>query len=149
MNGHSHSDDDARSDSSLPRPGTESPLSDVNDLPAAAARTNGAQHQEASEDDAIHDMATSELEEDEEDGEEKDADFDEETPPPEGTNGLRHDGSSSEDDVRSGKRKATVDDEAFMKQNPELYGLRRSVCVCPSQVMLHLANIPITGTCTT
>ena len=27
----------------------------------------------------------------------------------------------------SGKRKAEVDDEEYMKQNPELYGLRRSV----------------------
>jgi chromodomain-helicase-DNA-binding protein 1 len=149
MNGHSRSSVDERSESSsLVRPGTESPLSDVNDLPTTTAPTNGAQHGDVSEDDAMHDMATSELEEDDQDGDDNDADFDEETPPPEHANG-NHDASSSEDDVRSGKRKITANDDTYMKQNPELYGLRRSVSVhfflpCHSSSLTLLA-----GTCST
>jgi chromodomain-helicase-DNA-binding protein 1 len=82
---------------------------------------------EPSDDDAIHDMATSELDEDEDAEGEADADFDEETPPPGPVGGMRHDRSLSEDSVRPGKRKAEIDDEEYMKLNPELYGLRRSV----------------------
>ena len=81
------------------------------------------------DDDAIHDMATSELDDEEDAPGEEDADFDEETPPPEPRDDMRHDSSSSEGSLRPGKRKADmVDDEEYMKQNPELYGLRRSVC---------------------
>ena len=128
------------------RAGSESPLSDVNDLPnGAAPRADDKDNADASEDDAIHDMATSELEEDEDDGDEKDADFDEETPPPKTANGMRHDRSSSEDDVRSGKRKSAVDDDEFMKQNPELYGLRRSVCHSQPASRIHVADSMLQG----
>ena len=127
-NGHVSEHDVVASNPS-PRPQrSESELSDAGDIPTTAI-TSISEHppQEPSDDDAIHDMATSELDEDEDAEGEEDADFDEETPPPEPANGMRHDRSSSEDSVRPGKRKAPVDDEEFMKQNPELYGLRRSV----------------------
>lgn len=128
MNGHAQDNGDDRSETTPHRAGSESPLSDVNELPTvSAAQSDDHPQQDPSDDDAIHDMATSELEEEDGDDDEQDANFDEETPPPEAANGMRHDGSSSEEDVRSGKRKATVDDDQFMKQNPELYGLRRSV----------------------
>lgn len=126
MNGYADDHDDDRSESSPRRAGSESPLSDVNDLPTTTASHIDDHTQDGSDDDAMQDMATSEVEEEDEVAEEQDADFDEETPPPEGTNGMRHDESSSEEEVRSGKRRGAVDDEQYMKQNPELYGLRRS-----------------------
>ena len=114
-----------------PSPGptrSESELSDLNDIPTAGISPVAGQDDAGhSDDDAIHDMATSELDEDEHASGEEDADFDEETPPPEDVDGMRHDRSLSEESLRPGKRKAGVDDEEFMKQNPELYGLRRSV----------------------
>ncbi|KAM0723058.1 hypothetical protein Q7P37_001257 [Cladosporium fusiforme] len=126
-NGYADDHDDDRSESSQQRAGSESPLSDVNDLPTtAASQVDDQTHQEASDDDAMQDMATSEVDEEDEGPEEQDADFDEETPPPDAENGMRHDESSSEEEVRSGTRRVAVDDEQYMKQNPELYGLRRS-----------------------
>ncbi|KAK3088983.1 ATP-dependent DNA helicase Hrp3, partial [Teratosphaeriaceae sp. CCFEE 6253] len=79
----------------------------------------------ASDDDAIHDMATSEMNEDDDAPGEEDADYDAESPPPEA--GMQRDRSLSEESTRPGKRKSEeVDDDDFIKQNPELYGLRRS-----------------------
>jgi chromodomain-helicase-DNA-binding protein 1 len=107
---------------------SESDLSDLNDIPMTGASPTPAQGNEpASDDDAIHDMATSELDDDEDAPGEEDADFDAESPAHERANGMSHNRSSSESDSRPGKRKAEVDDEELMKLNPELYGLRRSV----------------------
>jgi len=114
---------DSREPSEQP-PRSESELSDVNDTSTALPHQQEEVH---SDDDAIHDMATSEMDEDEDAPGEEDADYDAETPPPEQSDGMRHDRSSSEESVRSGKRRTQVDDEELMKQNPELYGLRRSV----------------------
>ncbi|KAK5168324.1 ATP-dependent DNA helicase Hrp3 [Saxophila tyrrhenica] len=90
------------------------------------------QEADPSDDDAIHDMATSELDDEEDAPGEEDADFDEETPPPNAAGGMRHDRSSSEESARPGKRKAEVDGEDW-EQNPELYGLRRSGRARPSR----------------
>lgn len=112
----------------LPRTRSDSDLSDLNDIPTTTiSSTTGPGDEAPSDDDAIHDMATSELDEDEDAPGEEDADFDEETPPPGQADRMDVDGSSSESSSRPGKRKAEVDDEELMKQNPELYGLRRSV----------------------
>lgn len=123
--------DGARPTSMLDREQSDSELSDAVDLPPTATipSLNGQQDIEPSDDDAIHDMATSELDEDEEDAPgEEDAEFDEDTPLHDESEGMRHDRSSSEESVRPPKRKAgDVDDDEYMKQNPELYGLRRSV----------------------
>ncbi|EME50139.1 hypothetical protein DOTSEDRAFT_68860 [Dothistroma septosporum NZE10] len=126
-NGHAE-----ESDSSLPRPSPqptveESELPDADDIPITRISSHAAPQDEThSDDDAIHDMATSSLDEDEDAPGEDDADFDDASPPPEHTDVLDHDRSSSESSSRPGKRKADVDDEEYMKQNPELYGLRRS-----------------------
>lgn len=123
-NGHvDDSDVDGREPSAQPTR-SESELSDVNDVPPAPSAPQDENH---SDDDAIHDMATSSMDEDEDAPGEEDADYEVASPAPEPANGMRHDRSSSEDDVRSGKRKPEIDDEEYMKQNPELYGLRRSV----------------------
>lgn len=108
---------------------SESDLSDAHDIPVATTSTTTLQEAIHSEDDAIHDMATSELDEDEDAPGEEDADFDEETPPPEHhVNGVHRDRSLSDTSSRPGKRKADIDEQELMEQNPDLYGLRRSVC---------------------
>jgi len=44
--------------------------------------------------------------------------------------------------TRPGKRKASMDEDHYMKQNPELYGLRRSV----SQLRSYSAAVSLTTT---
>ncbi|KAK3704274.1 ATP-dependent DNA helicase Hrp3 [Vermiconidia calcicola] len=140
-NGHSSEvdNDGVKPPPQLPR--SESELSDVNDLPnTTVSSQDGQDDADHSDDDAIHDMATSELDDDEDAPGEEDADFAEETPPPEVADGMRHDRSSSEDSTRPAKRKAGVDDEKFMKQNPELYGLRRSGRARPSRRVIDSSD---------
>ena len=110
-----------------PPPPTRTPsdLSDSHDIPTAQVQHD---EEDESDEDAMHDMATSEMDEDEDAPGEDDADYDAETPPPEQTDEAPRDRSMSEENTRSGKRKSDdVDDEEYMKENPELYGLRRSV----------------------
>lgn len=131
-NGPSSDMDDAPAATLLDRDQSDSELSDAVDLPPTAdvPSMNGQQHMEPSDDDAIHDMATSELDDEDDAPGEDDADFDQDTPLLEESEGMRHDRSSSEESSRPPKRKADdIDDEEYMKQNPELYGLRRSVRV--------------------
>ncbi|GAB7364406.1 hypothetical protein MBLNU230_g4949t1 [Neophaeotheca triangularis] len=107
---------------------SESDLSDVNDISTTLPTESRQDENAASEDDAMHDMATSDEGDSADAAGEEDADFDEEAPSPEPASGMRHDRSGSDDSQRSSKRKAgEVDDDEYMKQNPELYGLRRSV----------------------
>lgn len=135
---------------------SESELSDLNDAPPPRSPPQDETH---SDDDAIHDMATSEMEDDEDAPGEDDAEYEAASPQPETTGGMRHDRSSSEEDVRSGKRKSEVDDEQYMKQNPELYGLRRSVSASnPTSVLTRMSTYTLllgpsktkspSGTCT-
>nr|OQO28231.1 hypothetical protein B0A51_05380 [Rachicladosporium sp. CCFEE 5018] len=131
MNGHANGHSQPLFSPSPVGAGPDSPLSDVNDA-VPEVQTIHPQDIAGLDEDAAHDMATSELEEDDE-GDEQDADFDEETPPPVGTNGVHHDGSSSDEDIRPNKRKALVNDDDLMKENPELYGLRRSGRARPSR----------------
>ncbi|GIZ40898.1 hypothetical protein CKM354_000421900 [Cercospora kikuchii] len=125
-NGHSDNvDGDLLKPPAQPRR-SESEISDTNDFPTAMDSPDAANEGMFSDDDAVHDMATSELDEDEDAPGEEDADFDMESPRPRQDDAHAHDRSSSEPSSRPGKRKADVDDEEYMKQNPELYGLRRS-----------------------
>ena len=121
-NGHVSELDDDRLKPSPQPPRSESELSDLNDLPSAQYDEEDDAPADDDADDAIHD-------EDEDAPGEEDADFDQETPPPEAADGIRYDRSSSDDSLRPGRRKTDIDDEEYMKQNPELYGLRRSVRV--------------------
>jgi len=129
-NGHISEADSARTKPSPHPTRSESELSDLNDLPTAS-RAEAGDHPDSDED-AMHDMATSELYDEEDAAGEEDADFEQETPPPEPSRGSRHDRSLSEESSRPGKRKSGADDEEYMKQNPELYGLRRSVRISDS-----------------
>ncbi|KAK4902046.1 ATP-dependent DNA helicase Hrp3 [Elasticomyces elasticus] len=136
-NGHLHDTATHHADTPPPRTRSESELSDLNDVPPPRSHPQEAV---ASDDDAIHDMATSEMDEDEDAPGEEDADYDAESPPPEPSNGMRHDRSMSEDSTRPGKRKSDADDDEFMKQNPELYGLRRSGRARPTRRVLDSSD---------
>jgi chromodomain-helicase-DNA-binding protein 1 len=76
---------------------------------------------------------------------EPDGDYDSETPPPRPTTHSRSRTSTSQESQRGTKRKASDDDD--FTRNPELYGLRRSVCA------FLLSQCPLTnhriGSCST
>ena len=62
----------------------------------------------------------------------EDADFDLESPPPQASEQRRNESSSSsQESQRPSKRKAGAEADDFILNNPELYGLRRSVCPAP------------------
>jgi chromodomain-helicase-DNA-binding protein 1 len=146
-NGHVDEADADLSSSSPQEPQSESDLSDANDIHATTiSSTTAARDEVYSDDDAMHDMATSELDEDEDAPGEADADFDVESPQRAQVNAIDQDGSSSDTNSRPGKRKADAEDEeAFMKENPELYGLRRSVRVARHFPPSHPANTSLSG----
>jgi hypothetical protein len=100
---------------------SESELSDVNDMPDQAVPE--------SVDHVMHDGPSPEDDEDA-DGSD-DADYDVQSPPSKASPDSRHSSVSSDASSVSRKRKAEpepgVDDEHYMQDNPELYGLRRSV----------------------
>ena len=72
-------------------------------------------------------MATSNSEDDPDADGSEDAEYDLDTPPSAPADTHQDGRSSSEDSVPSRKRKASPEDDDYIKQNPELYGLRRSV----------------------
>ena len=58
-----------------------------------------------------------------------DADFDmEDSPAPSQSDAPQDQRSTSNDSRRTVKRKAAVEEDDYIRENPELYGLRRSVC---------------------
>ena len=57
-----------------------------------------------------------------------DADYMVESPPPPAIHVTRDARSSSQDSRRPPKRKAGIEEDEFIMNNPELYGIRRSVC---------------------
>lgn len=124
-NGHLHDTDFHHVEPPTQRARSESELSDLNDIPPP--RSEPQEAVPSDDDDALHDMATSEMDEDDDAPGEEDADYDVESPPLEQSGAKEHDRSTSEDSMKPGKRKSDADDDEFMKQNPELYGLRRSV----------------------
>ncbi|KAF2735213.1 chromo domain-containing protein 1 [Polyplosphaeria fusca] len=104
---------------------SDSELSDVKD---AIAEDHSSDEDAPGEvDDEDDEMIIAEESSDDVDAEgEPDGDYDSETPPPARDATSRHQSSSSQGSRRGLKRKASVDDDDFMAQNPELYGLRRS-----------------------
>ncbi|GAM87744.1 hypothetical protein ANO11243_057710 [Dothideomycetidae sp. 11243] len=124
-NGQSPSLGTAHSDPPRPPARSESDLSEpdpevINDLVV-----DGADGFDSMEE-AVQEMGTSESDEDDDAEGEADDDYDAESPPPE-EDDMRPASHSSHSSTRPGKRKASVDEDDFMTQNPELYGLRRSV----------------------
>jgi chromodomain-helicase-DNA-binding protein 1 len=60
---------------------------------------------------------------------EPDGDYDSDSPPSEQAESERARSSVSQDSSRPSKRKASAEKDDYITQNPELYGLRRSVRV--------------------
>ncbi|GAB7350951.1 hypothetical protein MBLNU459_g1457t1 [Dothideomycetes sp. NU459] len=119
-------EDDERATAPAQPSRSGSELSDVNDI--APIEPVATDHHDAPEsaDEAVQDIATSQSDDDEDAAGSEDADFDLESPPSPQSNESRRDSLSSEDSSRPRKRKLDVNDEQYMKENPELYGLRRS-----------------------
>jgi chromodomain-helicase-DNA-binding protein 1 len=80
------------------------------------------------------------------DMESDDADFEDDTPqyPPVAI--AREGSSSSHESRRPNKRKAGIEDDEDIMNNPELYGIRRSVRCIPAQQSRPLAD-PFPGPC--
>lgn len=84
------------------------------------------------------DITSSESSEAEAGGGSDDADFDmEDSPAPPPASSARIDRSTSHDSRRPSKRKLGVEEDEFIKANPELYGIRRSV----SPRSIHASNL--------
>ena len=101
---------------------SESELSDVNDIPDQAV-TESIDH-------VMNDVASPRSDEDEDADGSDDGDYDAPSPPSRASNDSRHSSVSSDASSVPRKRKAAepdVDDDQYMQENPELYGLRRSV----------------------
>ena len=111
-------------DSSSPQ--ADSDLSDAREAAAADQASDvDAPGEEYDEDEEM--AAASDSSEDVDAEGEPDGDYDSDSPPSEQAESNRA-RSSSEESARPTNRKASDEKEYPMEQNPELYGLRRSVC---------------------
>ena len=112
-------------------PPSESELSDVKEHAAEEPSSDeDAPGEQDDDDDAM--QVDSDSSEDVDAEGEPDGDYDSETPPPIQVESSRARSSTSQESRRPPKRKASVEGDDFMTQNPELYGLRRSVRGCLS-----------------
>ena len=124
-NGHLSPPSPKRTPNLTVTPESESDLSEALDLPnAPTPLPNGARHRTREEG-----IALEAGEESEEDAfGEDDPDYDMEAPAPANHTPSRGiPSSSSEESPRQRKRKAAVEPDDFILNDPELYGLRRSV----------------------
>ena len=104
---------------------SDSDVSDAKEHAAAAQASDiDAPGEEYDEDEEI--AAASDSSEDVDAEGEPDGDYDSESPPSEQAESDRA-GSSSQESTRPTKRKASAEKDNYIEQNPELYGLRRSV----------------------
>jgi chromodomain-helicase-DNA-binding protein 1 len=103
---------------------SESDLSEASDLPNLPAPAD----QEDPLENGYLSKSSSPSSRDEDAVGSDDADYEMESPPPLVVHVTHESDSSSEGSRRPSKRKApTLNDEEHMKNNPELYGIRRSV----------------------
>ena len=107
---------------------SESDLSDAMQPASNIAASSSSAGQDGVRN-GYHSRTTSEPTYDEDAIGSDDADYDMETPPPADADMARDARSSSQDSRHGTKRKVGLDDDDFMLNDPELYGLRRSVSV--------------------
>jgi chromodomain-helicase-DNA-binding protein 1 len=107
-------------------PPSESELSDVKENVVEAPSSDEDAPGEAYDEDDEMQIDSDSSEDVDAEGE-PDGDYDSETPPPVQVESSRARSSTSQESRRPPKRKASVEEDDFMTQNPELYGLRRSV----------------------
>jgi chromodomain-helicase-DNA-binding protein 1 len=112
---------------------SESDLSEVNDTVTARPlpSTSDDHHQSADEDENMYgeEQGANASSESDNDNPSEDADFDmEESPAASHSDAAQDERSTSNDSRQSTKRKVANEEEDYINANPELYGLRRSVC---------------------
>jgi chromodomain-helicase-DNA-binding protein 1 len=105
---------------------SESELSKEKDA-AAEDLPSTDDHEEETYDEDAQGSPVSDSSEDVDAEGEPDGDYDSDSAPPAEDDASGADTSSSEESRRPPKRKASVEDDDYITQNPELYGLRRSV----------------------
>lgn len=105
-----------------------SDLSEIREPPVVEASPSSSSTPNHQSDFGNEDPESSESSEDEKGNGSEDGDFDvEESVPEPNRRNTRVDRSSSHDSRRPTKRKMGIEDDEYIKANPELYGLRRSV----------------------
>lgn len=111
-----------------------SDLSDANDAPLVARHVATSPTPSSGHEDSIHDLDAhaddiADESTDEDLNASDDGDFDAEDDAAGSQSDVPRDaGSSSSSSHRAAKRKAELAEDEHMRENPELYGLRRSVC---------------------
>ncbi|KAI1077094.1 P-loop containing nucleoside triphosphate hydrolase protein [Whalleya microplaca] len=105
---------------------SESDLSDVNENAASPVR-NGSSHDAELDQDFPDAAESSDDDNNNNNNASDDADFDmEDSPVPSQSDVPQDDRSTSNDSRRAPKRKVAADEDDYIRENPELYGLRRS-----------------------
>ena len=110
-------------------PESESDLSEATDVPNPHTAFPNSEQNDDGEDGEMRD-SEAESSQDEDAVGSDDPDYDMATPPIGNAGSHRDDRSSSQDSPRQRKRKAGPEHEDYMLNDPELYGLRRSVSQC-------------------
>lgn len=122
---------------------SDSDLSDVREPPPVAATSLSAGSTPNRRSEFGHEDIESEQPSEDDDNASDDGDFDMEDSPAVALSHVSHnERSSSHDSRRPQKRKLGVEEDEHIKANPELYGLRRSVCFL-------ILSSPITTNCCT
>lgn len=128
LNGHLSPAQESDQDVHSERAPTESDLSDAHHEPADDSSHAPSHSPRNLPIHANGEMDVSESDEPTPDHASEDAEFDMEESPPSQHDDVAEARSTSSDSSRAPKRKAAnVDEDDFMRANPELYGLRRSV----------------------
>ncbi|KAF2842224.1 chromodomain helicase-like protein [Patellaria atrata CBS 101060] len=119
---------------------SESELSDAGDVALAENTSSRTESQGQTGDNDVQDLGTPPSSQDEDAEGEEDADYDVESPPPAVSDTPQVDESSSSESQRPSKRKASVEGDDYMLQNPELYGLRRSGRARPNRRVVESSD---------
>lgn len=106
---------------------SDSALSEVDPIHVAISPPSAPEETPSSEGEDVREDDIPESSEEDDNVASEDGEYDLESPLPVETNGARVDRSSSHDSLRPSKRKAGPEDDDYIMNNPELYGLRRSV----------------------
>lgn len=140
-NGHLSPERAIQSDSSDQHHESDSDFSDARNAPARRPSSspsdivNDTSHFENDAPDMV------ESDEQSEDNASADGDFDMEESPQSDHDEIVIERPSSSDSNRASKRKVNIEEDEYIKANPELYGLRRSVChPCHKSLNLVFAN---------
>jgi len=120
---------------------SESDLSEIREPPAVETSPSTSSSPQQQSEFGHQDLESSDSSGSENNDGSDDADFDmEESPAAAPTHTARIDRSTSHDSRRPTKRKLGFEDDEHILANPELYGLRRSVCMALSKTLIVLTR---------